>query len=426
MNPLLDYAFDTENAEKNYNLGIWYENQNHTSPALTYFLRAAERTDDKLFSYNSLIRGFFCYDKQGSRDSSSKILLENALCLLPKRPEAYFLLSRFYERKQEWQSSYIYATLGLEICDFDSESISNTEYPGKYGLIFEKAVSSYWWGKGIESRKLFQELVDVYWDQMSEEHRSSVGSNIMTMGSAPENIAVRPYLKEKKSDFILKFKGCEKIERNYSQVMQDMFVLFAHDGKKNGTYFEIGGGDPRYLNNTYLLESKFNWSGLSIEYKNELCEKWKERKNNIICQDATTINYEKLLDANFDTNDIDYLQLDCEPSKTTFEVLLSIPFDKYRFGVITYEHDYYNDMTRSYRDKSRKYLTMCGYELVFTNIAPTPWSSFEDWWVNPNLVDMDKIKQVRNTDESTKQIDELLFKNFKFSEIGHNPLPSIS
>ena len=48
MNPLLDYAFDTENAEKNYNLAIWYENQNHTAPALTYFLRAAERTDNKL------------------------------------------------------------------------------------------------------------------------------------------------------------------------------------------------------------------------------------------------------------------------------------------------------------------------------------------------------------------------------------------
>jgi hypothetical protein len=416
MNHLLEYAFDTENAEKNYNLAIWYENQNHTAPALTYFLRAAERTSDKLFAYKSLIHGFFCYDKQGSRDASSKILLENALCLLPKRPEAYFLLSRFYERKQEWQSSYIYSTLGLEICDFDLQVISDVEYPGKYGLIFEKAVSSYWWGRGMESRKLFQELVDNYWDEMSEEHQSSVGSNIMTMGSAPENIAVRPYIKEKKSEFNLKFKDYEKIEKNYSQVMQDMFVLFVYDGKKKGTYLEIGGGDPCHLNNTYLLESDFNWTGVSLEIDNQLCDMWKCRKNSVFCKDATKVNYQKFLKKNFKTSEIDYLQLDCEPSKTTFEVLLSIPFEEYKFGVITYEHDYYNDMTRSYRNKSRKYLQMHGYELVFSNIAPTPWSPFEDWWVHPDLVDFDKLQKIKKVTDDVNQVDELLFKGFKFSE----------
>jgi hypothetical protein len=417
MNPLIDYASDTENAEKNYNLAVWYEQQNHTAPALTYFLRAAERSKDKLFAYNSLIHGFFCYDRQGSRDSSSKILLENALCLLPRRPEAYFLLSRFYERKQEWQSCYIYAHIGLELCDFDLEPLSGIEYPGKYGLIFEKSVSAYWWGKSLESRKLQQQLVDEYWDIMDEDHQKAVESNIMRMGSAPENIAVRPYTKELLSNFKLKFKGIEKIEKNYSQVMQDMFVLFVHGGKKRGTYLEVGGGDPFYLNNTYLLESQFGWNGISIEIKDDLCEKWKQRKTNIICKDALIVNYKQLLDNNFTTKEIDYLQLDCEPSKSTFEVLLSIPFDEYKFGVITYEHDYYNDVTRSYRDKSRKYLQMHGYQLVFTNIAPTPSSPFEDWWIHPNLVDLERVNKIKKTDSSTKQIDELLCKGFKFSEI---------
>jgi len=416
MNQLTEYALDTENPEKNYNLAVWYEEQNHTAPALTYFLRAAERSTDKEFAYNSLIHGFFCYDKQGSRDASSKILLENALCLLPKRPEAYFLLSRFYERKQEWQSSYIYANIGLELCDFDLQPISGIEYPGKYGLIFEKSVSAYWWGKSLESRKLLQQLVDEYWDVMDEQHQRAVEENIMRMGSAPEKIAIRPYTKEKSSDFKLKFKGYDKIQKNHSQVMQDMFVLFVHDGKQKGTYLEIGGGDPYHLNNTYLLESEFNWTGISVEINDDLCKRWAQRKNNIICKDAMTINYSKLLNNSFNTKEIDYLQLDCEPSKSTFEVLLSIPFDDYKFAVITYEHDYYNDMTRSYRSKSRKFLQMQGYELVFTNIAPTPWSSFEDWWVHPDLVDMERINKIKRTDDTTKQIDELLYKGFKFSE----------
>jgi len=74
----------------------------------------------------------------------------------------------------------------------------------------------------------------------------------------------------------------------------------------------------------------------------------------------------------------EYLQLDCEPAKNTFEALLSIPFDKYRFAVITYEHDWYTD-DKTYRDKSRKYLQMMGYQLVVSNISLDYKSPFEDW-----------------------------------------------
>ena len=52
MNQLLEYALDTENPEKNYNLALWYDEQNHTAPALTYFLRSAER-DRKSTRLNS-------------------------------------------------------------------------------------------------------------------------------------------------------------------------------------------------------------------------------------------------------------------------------------------------------------------------------------------------------------------------------------
>ena len=50
-----------------------------------------------------------------------------------------------------------------------------------------------------------------------------------------------------------------------------------------------------------------------------------------------------------DCTEIDYLQLDCDPPVITYKILLKIPFDKVKFGVITYEHDHYNDITNSYR-----------------------------------------------------------------------------
>ena len=74
------------------------------------------------------------------------------------------------------------------------------------------------------------------------------------------------YFKEDHDKLITKFTGSETIENNYSQAMQDMFVLTMLDGKKNGVYVEVGGDQPKVINNSYLLETEFGWSGVVIRY----------------------------------------------------------------------------------------------------------------------------------------------------------------
>lgn len=408
MNELIEYSLDTENGEKNFKLALWYENRGHTAPAITYYLRASERSEDKDLAYASLLRGFHCYNKQGSRDNSAKIFLQNAIGFLPKRPEAYFLLSQFYERQKNWQESYIYASIGLENCDFNLNSLLvDVDYPGKYGLIFQKAVCGYWWGKGQEARMLFQDLIDHY--QMEKKYYDLAVSNITRLGSGPKELVFRQYTKENYNQLKFKFNGCESIEENYSQVYQDMFALFMHNGKKNGTYLEVGSGDPFWLNNTYLLESKFDWKGIGIEYDQSLCEKYiANRKNPVLCRNAHDVDFRQLLRDNFDKKEIDYLQLDCEPSESTYRILESLPLDEYKFAVITYEHDYYVDISRTYRDKSREYLKSKGYELVISNVSPTTWSSFEDWWVHPDLISRHIIDKIKNTSDSVKKIDDYM------------------
>ena len=133
-----------------------------------------------------------------------------------------------------------------------------------------------------------------------------------------------------------------------------------------------------------------------------------QRNNKIICKDATQIDYPKLLRENYSTNVIDYLQVDIEPSRTTFEALLSIPFEDYKFAVITYEHDYYVDMTNTYRDKSRRYLESLGYELVVPNVSGNDFCPFEDWWVHPDLVDRDMINRFKH-DQFITDIREYMY-----------------
>jgi hypothetical protein len=408
---LTQYALDPENPEHNFNLGIWYENEGHNSAALSYFLRCAERTDNSLLTYESLIHASNAYDRQGTRDQTAKGLLQQALCVMPRRPEAYYLLSRFSEKRQWWQDCYILSQWAIEFCDFDCEPLTtNVEYPGKYGLLFEKSLAAWSWGKGDESRSLLQDLKNNY--ELDEHHYTLVQSNLMQMGSGhiPEEII--KYQKHKHDKLRFKFEGSENINKNHSQAFQDMFILAATKGKKNGLYLEIGAQQPFYQNNTALLETEYDWNGISIEILPDLCAQFaRERKNQIICEDATKIDYLKLLNKFDKGTDFDYLQLDVEPSNITFECLLSIPFEKYRFGIITYEHDHYVDMTGSYRDKSRKYLKMMGYEMLVANASPNDNSPFEDWWYHPELIDSEIISKMKCVSDETVNIVKYMFNS---------------
>lgn len=400
-----NYAMDTENPETNFALALEYKKIGHTASAITFFLRTADRTDDLNLAYECLLHVALCFHAQGNRDYTVQGLYQHAISVLPKRPEAYYLYSRYEEHKKQYATTYTLTNIALSTVDFDLPPLrTSVGYPGKYGIIFEKAVSSYWWGKGMECRGLFQQLVNEYWDVMDQAHKNSVEDNITRLGSGPESQSFTYYNKDNYESLRFKFTDSDKIQQNYSQVYQDMFILSMLNGKRNGTYVEVGGGTPFGGNNTALLEQNYDWKGVSLETNPDFVQEYRSlRKNPILQSDALTTNYKNLFEKHFDTKEIDYLQLDVEPAKNTFEVLLAIPFEEYKFAVITYEHDYYVDITKSYRSKSRRYLQLMGYELIVSDISPDGISNFEDWWVHPDLVDPNIIKIMKDVSEKTKK-----------------------
>jgi hypothetical protein len=213
------------------------------------------------------------------------------------------------------------------------------------------------------------------------------------------------------------FNGYEKIEKNYSQAYQDMFVLSMLDGKENGTYLEIGSGHPSVGSNSYLLEKLFKWKGLSID-KIIHDDFYKERNSKTLMSDALDIDYISTLSNVFlDDLVIDYLQIDCDPPKQSYEILKKIPFDLYKFAVITFEHDYYCDPDKIYRSLSRDFLYSIGYELVVGNIGVNSFSPFEDWWVNPNLISYDIVKKFKNTTTKNIDVEEYMLDNFISNKI---------
>jgi FkbM family methyltransferase len=172
---------------------------------------------------------------------------------------------------------------------------------------------------------------------------------------------------------------CERME-SYSQIRQDLFVLFAL-GKEPGYFVEFGACDGVYLSNTFLLETYYGWNGLLVEPSkhynkvlrqkrtakiDELCVSDKSgdtvkfleipnlqglsgieqhayydahteiRKEIGVEYEVNTISLNDLLDKHNCPDLIDYISIDTEGSELS--ILQSYDFSR-KFKVISVEHN---------------------------------------------------------------------------------------
>ena len=222
-----------------------------------------------------------------------------------------------------------------------------------------------------------------------------------------EDIRLAGKIKYTKDKFELlksKFNKCEEIEENSSQAYQDMFILSMLNGKENGTYLEIGASDGKVMSNTYLLEKQFNWNGISIDIRPDSRDLFDlhDRSGELIIGDAVKIDFKKVMGEYGFDKQIDYLQLDIEPPNNTLNCLKNLPLDEYRFSVITYETDFYSatgDEISKVREESRRILLSHGYEMVVGNVCNIGNDPFEDWYIDPTVIDKDIVKLFKQSSE---------------------------
>ncbi|NDA89322.1 MAG: hypothetical protein EBY20_00175 [Alphaproteobacteria bacterium] len=193
------------------------------------------------------------------------------------------------------------------------------------------------------------------------------------------------------------------------QANQDKFVLNVLKEKTNGYFLEIGSNHPININNTYLLETSYNWKGIMIEYESKYLPLYKEQRSNSIhvINDATTIDYKFLFETNNMPLTFDYLQIDLEANNgSTIRTLQKLNieiFDKYKFATVTFEHDIYHTNFDNTRLQSRDIFKSRGYICVFEDIN-CDGNPYEDWYVHPDLVDIDYVNNLIENNK-TKYID---------------------
>lgn len=391
------YLRDPESPETNFGVAEVYFSMEQYAAAATFYQRTAEYChgsflhQDSFMGVEALLKASECYSIQGGRNITVKSLIKNAINTAPGFAAPYYYMSILMESQGNWFDAFHYANMGLRL---DASHVPIGNYKGKWMLYFQVAVSLWYCSRFKESEECFQILNTLYYSELDEKHRELLKNNLELFSPVEETYEERikrvhsfnVYDSSLYDQLRFRFKDCQRIAKNYSQIYQDMFVLAALDGKKNGTYLEIGAGGPYLGSNTALLEKDFDWTGVSIEFDPDLCQEFvQERTNKVLCVDATLLDYRKLLKSHFEGQVIDYLQIDIDPAEQSYEVLTQLPLKEYTFKVITFEHDAY--INGYYREASRNYLQNLGYVLVVPNVSADGVNAFEDFWIHRGYLD---------------------------------------
>jgi hypothetical protein len=371
------HIMDPKNPVKVFALAREYDKLEQGAMAVSLYLKSADLSEDKLLQYKCMIGIGHCYWRQGNRGFTVEGAFLDAAALLPERPEAHYFLAGLYAEKQQWKHSYLHTKHALM---FDVNDDLDVGYKGRKAVAVQQAFAK-WYITGTQEGK--HALFDLKFKSVLDNELSIKVNNLLDQIFYPDTI---PYTVKDRNRFKFDFPGFDTIQKNYSKHFQDLFVLSLLNGKQNGTYLEIGSGDPFIHNNTALLETEFDWKGISVDNQGALCYNFKEkRKNTIICADATEIGWLDLFDKHCMEPVIDYLQIDCD--EVSIDILENIPFKQYGFRVITFEHDKYR-LGDEIKNKAREILTQYGYIPLVNDVAFKEDCPYEDWYVHPGLVDI--------------------------------------
>ena len=307
-NQLLQFIQNPDSSAHSYSLASAYFAEKQYSIAFNYFLRTAELSDeaDRELTYKSLIYCSLCLYRQGARMNAAMHHLVQAKSLIPARVEARYLHAKMLQEIDENIRCYEECRTALTICDYGKPVIEGIGYPGQFALETLQSLSGWKIGKSEECRQIAGKLYELYVQKNSdipaEEKKKIVDHCIALKIINPESFTGDLHEKLK-----FKFPGSELIKKNYSHSYQDVMIISLLNGKKNGTYLEIGSCYPYEGNNTALLEETFDWRGVSVDYDADFVREFNEkRKNKTLMHDATTLDYNIVLSSMKFPNDIDF------------------------------------------------------------------------------------------------------------------------
>ena len=228
---------DSQNPEINFNIALEYEKIGQTASAISFYLRAAEYGEEthKLITYYSLLKVGICLDGQEERAWNVSNSFLQAVQYCPTRPEAYLLLSKFYEKAANWQEAYTYAELGLLYVNSTLETLPiELGYFGSYTLVFQKAVAGWNLGRLEESKSLFREL-RLHGD-IEEPYRTLIINNCENFDLLQDKIAIVLPVRDAGTGRSQRLINCLNSWAKQTENLSDVHIIIDDDDTHNFEY----------------------------------------------------------------------------------------------------------------------------------------------------------------------------------------------
>ena len=197
-----------------------------------------------------------------------------------------------------------------------------------------------------------------------------------------------------------------------AQICQDVFVDKVLN-KTNGFFVDIGAGTgglpadtPGFYSNTYYFETFKDWKGIAIDHDINWWSRVSPlRSADCICVDLLEVNINEVLDKSNCPTEIDYLSIDVDDAQ--MKVFNDFDFDKYKFKVLTLEHNLFQseadcgqNITVKRKEQIvkehghyREVLFKHGYRLLWDNVHLDDYGPVEDWFVDEETFEKNKHLQ---------------------------------
>jgi len=253
-------------SELNFKIAQEYESLGQNASAISFYLRAAEYGLNKDLVYCSLLKVGICLQYQGERDWNVSNSFLQAIQHCPDRPEAYYLLSKFYERTGSWQECHTITEIGIHFSSKNLDYVSEiVGYKGKSYLEFQKAISAWWIDRKKESESLFLKLsLD---ETLDETHKTVVTNNVKNLGLIQEKIAIVLPVRDAGTGRSQRLINCLNSWKKQSENLSDVHVIIDEDDTQHFKYLLEEQKENVYIHIKsagLTLMEKINTIGLGI------------------------------------------------------------------------------------------------------------------------------------------------------------------
>lgn len=177
---LEEFGKDPENVTCNIKLARLYFEAGQYASSISFLNRIAELSSNNDEIYEAMCLAAECFTKIGDRKEHIKVCASHAISICPERPEAYYYMSFFYERKGDSFGAYANACAGVNFMD-NAKNITglNGVFPF-WRLYYQKGLNSWGTHRVEQAREILYDLhtnykVDPEWAQNIEWNLNNIG-----------------------------------------------------------------------------------------------------------------------------------------------------------------------------------------------------------------------------------------------------------